>query len=203
MIRVQLSKDFLPGIFAVVALESLHIHARGVSLAQARGELHLALDGIIVLYEPADEADDDEGRHHARGCCGDGIVAVAERNPLSVSRDRLAKHKNGHGRKGRGANRSTNSMKWNRVPHGRRGSPQSIVTVPGSHSSGGMGAAKGVLAGMPLLALGTCWQCCAGDVRNIRARSLRTLFVRRCQRRPRSRRMTTTTRASPTPPVGA
>ena len=99
MIRVQLSQDFLSRILPVVALKSLHFHARGVSLAQARGDLHLVMDGIIVLDEPADEADDDEGRHHARGCCGDGIVAVAERNPLSVSRDRLDKHKNGHERK--------------------------------------------------------------------------------------------------------
>jgi len=52
MIRVQLSKDFLPGIFAVVALESLHIHARGVSLAQARGELHLAWTGSSCFMNP-------------------------------------------------------------------------------------------------------------------------------------------------------
>src|ERR1700739_898521 len=79
MIRVQVSQEFLSRIIPVVALKSLHGHARGVSLAQARGELHLAMDGIIEPDESADVIDDDEGRHHARGYCGDEIVAVSER----------------------------------------------------------------------------------------------------------------------------
>ena len=70
VIRVQQGQDFLAGIFPVVTLKCLHVHARGVSLAQARGELHFAMDEIIVADEPADEADDDDGRERSCGCRG-------------------------------------------------------------------------------------------------------------------------------------
>ena len=40
----------------------IHIHARGILLAQPRRELHLAVDGIIVRDKPANESDHDSGR---------------------------------------------------------------------------------------------------------------------------------------------
>ena len=49
----------------MVTLKGLHVHAQGVSLAQAGRELHLAMDEIVVPDEAADEADDDHGRHRA------------------------------------------------------------------------------------------------------------------------------------------
>ncbi len=111
VIRVQQAQDFLSRIFSVVALESLHVHARRVGLAQARRELHFAVDGIIVPDEPADEADDDDGRHRACGRCGDGRIAGSKRRPRPLCRDSLAKHKNGYERKDRSANRSMNLTK--------------------------------------------------------------------------------------------
>src|SRR5208337_3908785 len=65
MVRVQQAQDLLSGFFPVVTLKGLHVDARGISLAQARRELHLAVDQIIVLDEPADKTDDDYGRHRA------------------------------------------------------------------------------------------------------------------------------------------
>src|ERR1039458_6223056 len=61
MVRVQQGQDFLSGSFPVVTLKGLHVHTYGVSLAQARRELHFAVDEIVVLDEPPDETDDDYG----------------------------------------------------------------------------------------------------------------------------------------------
>jgi hypothetical protein len=47
------------------------------------------------------------------------------------------------------------------------------------------------------------WGAAAGYSRSLRIRSLKLQSIWRDQSRPRSRRMTTTTRTSPTPPVGA
>ena len=85
VIRVQQAQDFLSGIFSAIALKSLHVHARGVSLAQARRELHLAMDGIIVPDKSADEADDDDGRHRAaplRGMQENCAASSVEAAPL-------------------------------------------------------------------------------------------------------------------------
>ena len=65
MVGVEQAQDSFSGSFPVITLKGLHIDALGVSLAQARRELHLAVDGIIVLNEPADEADNDYGRRGA------------------------------------------------------------------------------------------------------------------------------------------
>src|SRR5712692_5538983 len=98
MVRVQQVQDFLSGFSPAVTLKGFHVHTQGVSLAQARRELHLAMDEIIVPDEPADEADDDYGRHRA---------GPRRRNRLSQAC--LAKGKDGHKGKDRSANRSTQS----------------------------------------------------------------------------------------------
>ena len=111
VIRVQQTQDFLSGIFSVVALESLHVHARGVRFAQARRELHFAVDGIIVPDEPADETHDNDGRRGAGRGRGEGIRSASGRKPRPLCRDSLAKHENSYERKDRSANRSVNSTK--------------------------------------------------------------------------------------------
>src|SRR5271167_227907 len=65
MVRVQQTQDFLSGFFPLVTAKGLHVHTYGVSLTQARRELHLAVDEIIGLDEPAEETDDNYGRHRA------------------------------------------------------------------------------------------------------------------------------------------
>ena len=59
---VQQAADFFSGSFSVVTLKGFHLHTGGVSLAQARRQLHLGVDRIIVLDEAADETDDDYRR---------------------------------------------------------------------------------------------------------------------------------------------
>lgn len=59
MVCVQKFQNPVVGFFSVITFKGLHIHARGVLLAQTRGELNLAVDRIIVLDEPADKPDDD------------------------------------------------------------------------------------------------------------------------------------------------
>ena len=66
MVRVQELQNFLLGFFSAIAFKCFHIHARGVFLAQTRRELYLAMDGIIVRDEPADEPDDDGRRFCGR-----------------------------------------------------------------------------------------------------------------------------------------
>src|ERR1700694_1590656 len=58
MVRVQKFLDFLLGFLPTIALKGFHIHSRGVLLAQARCELNLAMDRIIVRDETADEPND-------------------------------------------------------------------------------------------------------------------------------------------------
>src|SRR5579864_1916514 len=115
MICVQHSQDFFSSVFPAVALKSFHVHARGVSFAQARGELHLAMDGIIVPDESADETDDDDGRLRAFLCRDDRIVAGSMYIPVSLGHNFVAKRNHGHERKETSANRVTNSTDRNRV----------------------------------------------------------------------------------------
>ena len=62
MICVQKCQNFPVGSLPAITLKCLHIHARGVLLAQTRCELNLAMDRIVVRDEPADEPDDDGRR---------------------------------------------------------------------------------------------------------------------------------------------
>jgi hypothetical protein len=59
-------------------------------------DLHFAKDWIVVLDEPADEADDDDWRHCAWRSRGDWILAGPKRRLISLCLVSLANRKNGH-----------------------------------------------------------------------------------------------------------
>jgi hypothetical protein len=93
MVRVQQGQDFLSGSFPVVTLKGLHVHTYGVSLAQARRELHFAVDEIVVLDEPPDETDDDYGGHRAGHSHGNRLceACLGKRKCGTERKDRSAK----------------------------------------------------------------------------------------------------------------
>src|ERR1700682_2335834 len=62
MVRVQQFPDFLLGFLPAIALKGFHIYSRGILLAQARCELNLAVNRIVVRDETPDEPDDDGWR---------------------------------------------------------------------------------------------------------------------------------------------
>src|ERR1039457_105990 len=140
MVRVQQAQNFLSGFFSAVTLKGLHVHSHGVSLAQARRELHLAVDKIIVLDEPADETDDDYGRHRAGRGCGNRLSKAC-----------LGKRKDGPEGKDRRANQDTQSTEVGCVDHVRYAFPGSTVVGPVFHSFTEIGVARGAFVGVATL----------------------------------------------------
>jgi hypothetical protein len=63
MVGIEQAQDPVSGVSQVVALKSLNVHPRGVSLTQARSELYLAMGEVIVSDESTDEPDNDCGRY--------------------------------------------------------------------------------------------------------------------------------------------
>src|SRR5271157_502302 len=144
MVGVQQAQDFLSGFFRAITLKGLHVHSRGVSLAQARRELHLAVDELIVLDEPADETDDDYGRH--RGPHGRG-------NRLCKAS--LGKRKDGPEGEDRSANQDTQSTKGGCADHVGGAFLESIIAGPAFHSVAGIVVANDVFVVVATLVLGT------------------------------------------------
>src|SRR5580704_1178815 len=64
MVDVQELQNFSAGSCSTITFKSLHIHARGIILAQALSELNLAVDRIVVFDEPSDESDNDGWRSY-------------------------------------------------------------------------------------------------------------------------------------------
>src|SRR5208282_2280527 len=140
MVRVQQAQDFVSGFFPAVALERLHVHSHGVSLAQASRELHFAVDEIIVLDEPADETDDYYGRHRAAHGRGNRLCKAC-----------LGKRKDGPEGKDRNANQDTQSTEGGCVDHVKCAFPESIVVGPVFHSVTEIVVAGDVFAGVATL----------------------------------------------------
>src|ERR1700675_1816356 len=63
MVGIEQAQGPVSGVPLVVALKSLNVHPRGVSLTQARRELYLAMGEVIVSDESPDEPDNHHGRH--------------------------------------------------------------------------------------------------------------------------------------------
>src|ERR1700676_3585358 len=90
MVRVQKFLDFLLGFLPTIALKGFHIHSRRVLLAQARCELNLAMDRIIVRDETADEPNDYGRRfcspgQDARKCAGQACERPRRRRRIRQS----------------------------------------------------------------------------------------------------------------------
>lgn len=49
-------------LFAAMILEDLHVNARGVILAEPRGELDFTVHSVIVFDETTDESNDNDWR---------------------------------------------------------------------------------------------------------------------------------------------
>lgn len=106
VIGVQQIQNSLQRSFPAVVLKGIHLYTERIRVAQARRELHLAMDQIIVIDEPAEESDNDCWRW--RSCpCSDQRLREAG----------LAERKDGPYSQGIAANERGKSTKCARTHH--------------------------------------------------------------------------------------